>query len=167
MDITGIKKKAKEVILKYRYVVLVLAVGVVLMLLPSGGSDEAEPEQTAQAVQIQPDLAQELSQILSQIEGVGSVKVMLTISAGETTVYHHDETITEGENSTVQRDTVIITDSDRGQSALVEQINPPVYLGAIIVCQGADSAAVRLDIIEAVARVTGLGTDRISVLKMK
>jgi len=49
----------------------------------------------------------------------------------------------------------------------VQQVNPPTYLGAVIVCQGADSASVRLAIVSAVGSVTGLSTDKITVLKMK
>ena len=55
----------------------------------------------------------------------------------------------------------------RKQTGLVQQVNPPTYLGAVIVCQGADSASVRLAIVEAVGSVTGLSTDKITVLKMK
>lgn len=168
MDITVIKKKAAEGILKYRYVILVVAVGLVLMLLPSVGENREGAETVISSTEeTTPDLSLQLSQILSKIDGAGKVEVMLTVAAGETTVYQYDEHITGGESGSIQHDTVIITDNDRGQSALVQQINPPVYLGAIIVCEGADSASVRLSIIEAVARVTGLGTDRISVLKMK
>jgi stage III sporulation protein AG len=64
-------------------------------------------------------------------------------------------------------ETVIITDAQRAQQGLVKQVNPPVYLGAVVVCQGADRASVRLAIVEAVANATGLGADKISVLKMK
>ena len=49
----------------------------------------------------------------------------------------------------------------------MRQENPAQYLGVIVVCEGADSPAVRLAIVEAVSDVTGLGADRISVLKMK
>ena len=38
--------------------------------------------------------------------------------------------------------------------------------GVVIVCQGAENAAVRLDIIRAANAYTGFGTDRITVLKM-
>ncbi|MCD7749970.1 MAG: hypothetical protein LUH42_07955 [Oscillospiraceae bacterium] len=38
--------------------------------------------------------------------------------------------------------------------------------GAAIVCQGADSAAVRLEITEAVRCYTGLGADKIEIFKM-
>jgi stage III sporulation protein AG len=64
-------------------------------------------------------------------------------------------------------DTVIITDSSRNESGLIRQVNPPVYLGAIVLCQGGDRPSVRLAIVDAVSKVTGLGADRISVLKMK
>ncbi|MGN1002105.1 MAG: hypothetical protein ACI4PC_04985 [Oscillospiraceae bacterium] len=39
--------------------------------------------------------------------------------------------------------------------------------GAVVVCQGCDSAKVRLDVTNAVMAYTGLGSDKISILKMK
>ena len=53
------------------------------------------------------------------------------------------------------------------ETGLIKQVNPPKYLGALIVCQGADDPSVRLAVSQAVASVTGISTDRISVLKMK
>lgn len=143
---------------KYRYALLVLAVGLVLMMLPSGN---AEKETVTQTVTVQePDLSQTLSQILSQIEGAGKVSVLLTPASGQETLYQTNE---NGEAS----DTVIISDSSRNESGLVRQVNPPRYLGAIVICQGGDQPTVRLAIVDAVSKVTGLGADRISVLKMK
>ena len=68
---------------------------------------------------------------------------------------------------TTKTDTVTVTDAQRNESGLIRQVNPPVYKGAVIVCQGADNAAVRLAIVDAVGKATGLGADKISVLKMK
>ena len=39
--------------------------------------------------------------------------------------------------------------------------------GALVVCDGADSASVRLAIIQAVSSLTGLGSNKIAVVKMK
>ncbi len=39
--------------------------------------------------------------------------------------------------------------------------------GAVVVCRGADSAEVRLRIVKAVSAYTGLGSDRIVVLRME
>lgn len=38
--------------------------------------------------------------------------------------------------------------------------------GAVVVCDGAEKAGVRLDILHAVASYTGFGSDKITVLKM-
>ncbi len=141
-----------------KFVFLILAVGIAFMLIPSREevTEESEPTQAT----VQRNISEELAQILSQIKGAGKVQVMLTVKTGRTTVYQFDQD-SNGQN------TVIITNADRAQEGLVQRTDPPQYLGAIVVCTGADSAAVRLSIIEAVSKVTGLGTDRISVLKMK
>ena len=39
--------------------------------------------------------------------------------------------------------------------------------GAVVVCDGADKASVRLDVTQAVMVYSGLGSDRIAVCKMK
>lgn len=148
-------KKVTAVVSKYRYAALVLLIGVILMLLPTSKPQEEAPAEPAQQEE-KTDISGELCEILGKIQGVGKVEVMLTVQTGEHTVYQYDD-----------GGTVIVTDEDRAQAGLVEKVESPVYRGAIVVCQGADSPAVRLSVIEAVAKVTGLSTDRITVLKMK
>jgi hypothetical protein len=63
--------------------------------------------------------------------------------------------------------TILTTDSDRNQTGLIHQKNPPVYRGAVVLTQGADDPAVKLAIVDAVGKATGLGADKIAVLKMK
>ena len=48
-----------------------------------------------------------------------------------------------------------------------EVIEPALLRGAIVVCQGAENPKVALSVVQAVAAVTGLSTNRITVLKMK
>ena len=153
-----ILKKITYFVGKNRYAVIVLVIGLILMLLPFGtGKEEIEK---CEPIQEQVRVDQLLEQVLSTIDGVGKVKVMLTVETGESIIYQTDTGATS-------IDTVIITDKDRAEVGLIKQIDPPKYRGAIIVCQGAESAAIRLSIVEAVSKVTGLGADRISVLKMK
>lgn len=168
MDMTAIGTKIMEFVKKYRYVVLVLVIGIALMLIPGGKNEEQQTVVSVAAGVEFEDPTQELTQILSQIRGAGKVQILLTKNAGERTVYQTDQdsSASDGNNS-VRLETVIVTDSDRMEQGLIQQILAPEYRGAIIVCQGADDAAVRLAIVEAVSDVTGLGADRISVLKMK
>lgn len=148
--------KIRGWVLKYRYVLLVLLAGLALMLLPV--STETEPVTAAPMPDTKEDMEARLEGILSRISGAGEVAVMLTESAGETVLYQ-----TDGPDG----DTVLVTDAQRNEAGLVRSREPPRYLGAIVVCRGADSASVRLAIVEAVSNVTGLGSDRISVLKME
>ena len=38
--------------------------------------------------------------------------------------------------------------------------------GVVVICEGADDAAVKLDILRAVASYTGFGSDKITILRM-
>lgn len=167
MDRLSIQSKIKDVFGKYKFVLLILCVGLLLMLLPGKTEEEEITKEPQSIVEKNFDITDQLQNILSRLEGAGRVEVMLTVSTGEMTVYQCDNEVSGGETGSNRQNTVIVTDRDRAQSGLIKQVNPPVYLGAVIVCQGADSAAVRLAVIDAVSKATGLGTDKISVLKMK
>ena len=89
------------------------------------------------------------------------------VSGPETIYQTNEETPLQGGTGTQRRETVLVTDSQRNQSGLILRQTEPKYRGAIILCQGADSATVRLSIVDAVSKVTGLPSHCISVLKMK
>lgn len=161
MDWIAQKENWLETIKKYRYVLLAALIGIFLMTMPERGDGESSE---IVAEETEASFEQSLSEILSKVSGAGEVEVLLTELEGESILYQSDEDITE---SNIRRNTVLITETDRSESGLVQQINPPVYRGAIVLCQGADNARVKLDIMEAVKSVTGLSADHITVLKMK
>ena len=165
MDKLKITEKAAAWLRKYRFAILILAVGAVLIFWPSG--DTETKEQTAHLTVQQQSVSDELTQILGQIKGVGKVRVMLTISTGQETIYQYDEEVHSGENGSNRKQTVTVTDKDRNQQGLVKQIIPAQYMGAVIVCEGADMPAIKLAVVEAVCSVTGLGADKVCVQKMK
>lgn len=145
---------------KYQYVMLVVLLGVFLMLIPQ--REEKTPETAQQQENPAQDLEGELEAILSRISGVGNASVLLTEDSGTDTIYQTDT----GQNQSRQ-DTVIVTDRERDETGLVKQVLPPVYRGALVVCQGGDRPDVRLAVVDAVKSVTGLSSDCIIVLKMK
>lgn len=166
MDWLTLRGKARLWLKEYRYVLLVLFLGIVLMLLPqSKAAEEGDKETLVPETVAEESLQEQLEQLLSIVQGAGKVRVLLTEAAGERVIYQTDGE--ENSQNTKRTDTVILSDSGRAESGLVQQILPPTYQGAVILCQGADSAAVRLALIEAVSNATGLTSDRISVLKMK
>lgn len=167
MDWTGDTTAVIRWVKKYRAVFLVILAGIVFMLFPAEGSSGSTtpirmPEEASLSLQ------QQLEEILSQLEGAGRVRVLLTEAQGSQTHYETRQDRREEETSRqLQTETVILTGSDRSEEGLVSRVDPPVYLGAVVLCQGADSASVRLAVVDAVSAATGLGADKISVWKMK
>lgn len=168
MDVNELKNKALEVIRKHKYALAVVAVGLALMCIPFDFTPETKSNSQVNTQSVEVDsMEQRLADILSRIEGAGKVQVMLTVAASEHTVYQEDTELSGGGADTSRYHTVIIKDAQGNEIGLIQQVIGPKYQGAIVVCQGATKPAVRLAIVEAVSRVTGLGADRISVLKMK
>ncbi len=160
MDLESGREQLVTYIRKYQYFFVILAVGVLIMLVPDKKTEQPVSQSIEMPVQM--DLEEELGNIISQISGVGKAEILLTEARGRETIFQIDS----GQNASNQ-DTVILTDGDRSQAGLVKQVLPPVYRGAVVVCKGADSASVRLAVVEAVMRATGLSSDCITVLKMK
>ena len=81
--------------------------------------------------------------------GTGELHLMLTLeSDGQRTLAESAEESVSG-----------------GEEVVVTRRESPVYRGALVVCQGADRAEVKLAVTRAVAALTGLGADRITVVK--
>lgn len=168
MGIVMTVNKLEKLLNKYRYPILILLIGFILMAIP-GKSRKTTVSESADISQISgATLEVRLSAVLSQVHGAGKVEVVLTPSAGEEVIYQTNQDSSNGDSSNhIKSDTVTITDSDRNQTGLIRQINPERYQGAIILCQGADDPAICLAIVDAVSKATGLGANKISVLKMK
>ncbi|MBE6977207.1 MAG: hypothetical protein E7438_00995 [Ruminococcaceae bacterium] len=168
MDINSWAGRLKGWIMRFRYPILVILAGILLLTLPGKKKENSTATDPVALTGPSEDLTLELTEILQQIKGVGRVQVLLTISKGEQTHYQEDSDQSTDETGTdIRTETVIIRDADDRESALIIQVIPPEYLGAIVVCDGADDASVKLAVLEAVAKATGLRSDRISVLKMK
>ena len=167
MDWLTLRQRTGEFLRKNKYVVAVFLVGLILLMIPDQKVTESTPSVT-ESSHSDSDFSQELEDILSQIQGAGEVRVLLSYSSGPETGYQQKEELPSGtEGGTIRREAIVITDSDRQQSGLVRLELAPRYLGAIVLCQGADSAAIRLAMVEAVSNATGLSSNCISVLKMK
>lgn len=163
MDWIAQKRRLWELLKQYRYVALVILIGLFLLWLPTESTPEPSVASEEPSV-AQTTLQEELSQLLSEVSGAGKVTVLLTQAKGEETLYQEDARVSDTES---QYDTVVITGSDRMETGLIRQVIPPIFQGAVVLCQGADSPQVQLAMVEAVKCATGLTADCITVLKMK
>ena len=149
---------------------LLIGVGVLLLLVPTSHSKE---NSSAVVLNTEEDfsveaLEEKLEHILAQIEGAGQVNVMLTAESGMKRIFAQDGWL-EQENGSIQREseTVVISSGTGTQETVLVQQIYPRFQGALVVAEGGGDPSVRLNLTEAVAALTGLGADKISVCKGK
>ena len=168
MDWDRIIQQTTEYLRKYRYAWLILGIGILLLCIPEKKETYPSVEPAKTEIQQTRELQTQLSELLSRMEGAGKVQVLLTQASGESYRYQTDEEHqTDGDGMDLRKETVIVANENRAQGGLITRVDPPVYLGAVVLCQGADSANIRLALTEAVKSATGLSADKITVLKMK
>lgn len=158
---------------KYKYLLIAIAAGVVLLCIPTG----ADRDRTANTHTID-DAAYDLEQMeekladaISKIDGAGKVKVVLTLKSDWEKVLATDRTAeadkdAESFHQSESFTTVTVNGPEGDEVVVLERIYPK-YQGALVVCQGGDNVWVKTEVLNAVSRLTGLGTDKITVTKMK
>ena len=154
---------------RYRYVLLVLLAGVVLLALPvgSGGAEDAPAEMAEEDFSVEA-LERKLADTLSQVDGAGPVQVMLTVQSGMRRVLAQDSSVDQdGTAITRETETVVVSSGSGTQQAVLLQQIYPQFQGALVVCPGGDDPAVCLKLTQAVSALTGLGSDKISICKGK
>lgn len=189
---TNNKRKIENLVF---FIVLLIITVVAINLIWNGNKNETN-EQTNntskqlattntanQTNQIQSmeetNLETKLEEILSQIQGVGEVKVLINYSESSEVVAMYNETSktsnteetdTSGGTRKIQEtDTQkdIIYQEDNGEKTpITQKIVQPKIEGAIITAKGANQADVKANIIQAVEAVTGLATHKIQVFEM-
>ena len=118
---------------------IALIAGAVLILLSfSDGGDSSESSGTLE--EYKRELEHELTELCSDVDGVGKCKIYVSFSEGEKTEY-------KGSNVTVR--------------------TPPKVLGVTVICEGGDSARVKQEISECITALFDIGSNRICVLKME
>ena len=170
-QLSQLRGQAAQLLRKYRIPLLVFLLGVVLALVP-GRTKKAEAQQltteTADTVFDLSAVQKQMEARLSAIDGAGRVRPMLTLSSGERVVYQTDSrTVTASGSTTQETETVFRQSGGSEKEPAVQSVVYPQYQGALVICDGAERANVRLAVIQAVSSLTGLGSNKIAVVKMK
>ena len=182
----------KEKIENILVFIVILAITIVAINYIWNGDESSkssnevpEAENTNSVVQVSTDTSydeneEKLANILSNIEGVGKVKVLLTYSQTSTYVPIYNENLKESnttetdsaggsrtvEESDSQKEVIYKEDGNGNREPVTQSIISPKIEGAIITAEGANNADVKTAIVQAVEAATGLATHKIQVFKM-
>lgn len=184
------EKKGKR---RIENLVIILIVGIIIIIVASSFTSDGknkkntqEPKGEIALITNEPDdkikkLEQRLESILSEIEGAGTVKVMVTgITDGEVVHAYNqieENSVTEEKDNTDrtgrtdeyrrEQEMVFMEANAGGRVPVIIKSYEPEIKGVVVVADGAGSSIIRQNIKDAVTALTGLPAHKINVLKRK
>ena len=174
IDFAGFGEKGGAVISfakKHWVLIAALILGICLLCVPGNENEKVLTTATEQKPEFSLDEEEKrIEQALEKISGVGEVTVVLTLKSSVEQRVAKDEStqyrsLGEGYELNSESSAVLLQ-GDRAQSPVVLKYVYPEYKGALVVADNAN-AALRLELTNAVAALTGLSTDKISVVPGK
>ncbi len=123
-------------------------------------------------------LSGRLAEILSGVEGVGRVRVEVTLDAGPRVSYHEETRSTDSDTaeadaeggtreiveSTEERSLSVVRSSGGEEIPVVREVEPGQIRGVLVVAEGASDPRVRAELSGAVATLLDVGVHRVTVL---
>ena len=93
---------------------------------------------------------------------------MLSLKESEEAVYAVNVRRTQNSETaqSYESNLTVLSDGSYGETPVTVKRMLPTFRGAVVLCDGADDAAVRLAVTQAVGTVCGIGSDKVTVLKM-
>lgn len=170
----GLKKALKS---KKGFALICVIAVACLLYFSYSGSGSKTAAQTPQPQSFDADayvsaLESRLESVISSISGAGKTKVMLTLD-GSAEYYYQSDVRESGDadgedkhSHSAEFSTVIVKNSDGGESPVISAAGSPAVTGVVVVCRGAGSTEVRESIYNAVKALLGIPANRICVLKM-
>ncbi len=158
--------------------VLILILGIAALVLSeltdsrTASADTAET--TSENVNFSDyteSLENRLTSIISAMNGVGRVKVMVTIASGSENIYLRDSNSGEshdadGKSNIDRKDEYVIVDDGKGENGIIVRVAEPEIRGVAVVCDGARNEAVVSQIVDAVTALLDISSARVSVTPM-
>ncbi len=155
-----------------RLLVVLGAIGVLLILLSeiklpvNKVKDSATVSFSGNYSEYVKGLENELSEIISSINGVGTCKVMITLKNTNEKFYAQNIENSYSDSSNSKNNEYVIYESENGDSPILLKENFPAIEGVAVVCSGGDNNAVRENIINCVCALFNLPANRVSVSKL-
>lgn len=178
MDKKELIQKIESLGTKKIVLIFVLGIALIVFSFPSSGKktakntkDSESSEDVSSTDAYVKKQEQRLVAALKNVEGVGKVKVMITLKSSKESVVNKDtpyEESTKKDEKSVKEDeeTVLIDKNGEKVPYIVKEVEPEVE-GVVVVAQGGGSDIVNQNIVDAVSVLFHISSYKIKVLKME
>lgn len=166
----GLFKKLKSI--KHIEVIIAVVLGAIILLVYfstfSNKSSENTAYESTSTTEYASMLESKLSKVLSQINGAGTVSVMITLASGPEYIYATNNEEERNTNTSGNSTTTVTTTTSEpivisNDIVVVKEIMPAVS-GVIVVASGAGSTNVKLEILKAIQALLDVPQANIEVL---
>ncbi len=165
---------------KLLLIVALAGVGVLLLVmsewLSAGGEEKTAKAETVGSdpylLEYRTALEESLKKTVSSIDGAGICTVMVTLDCTVENIYAQNQNTENGAHEeessyTGTSDYVIVKSGSSTEQGLLLTVLQPKVRGVAVVCEGGDSFIVKQAITEAVTALFSVGSNQVSVAKMK
>ena len=136
-------------------------------LFPENISEKEEQEFTSYDVTKKEEvLEKRLSEAISQINGAGKTKVMLTFDSSEEFLFAGNSEEEKDVTKTETKSEFVIIEGKNGEEPLLIKTNEAKIRGVLVICEGGDNPLIKETIIEAVCALLNISSNKVSVAKM-
>ena len=134
--------------------IAVFAAGVLLLALSgtSGTSQKKETDDSAAVASLERSLESRAQKLLSGVNGVGKVKVLVTV---DTLQEYRCAQNTLDENGRIKTEYVIVENGGEKTGLVLTVVSPKVR-GVAVACEGGDSARVRQEVVNLMCAAFGV-----------
>lgn len=143
-----------------RLILIILIIGVIIMLFPSFIKSEPKYDKPSAVI----DEEERLCRILSEVNGAGKVSVMITYygTTEKDIAYEVKTASSDGIRASEDKKAVM-----SGSEPMVVKETYPDVKGVIVTAQGAESAAVKRKLTEAVTAALDIPEYRVCICRSK
>ena len=141
---------------RWRRFVIIAGIAAIALLflstvIPAGGAQQPQDSSAEDAARVERELEQRLTDIISQIDGVTSPQVMVTLDRTSERVFAEEVKSSSSGALTGSKD------------ALEKSVILPKVRGVAVVCGGAENMLVREKVVNTAARVLDIGVSQVYV----
>lgn len=162
---------------KGRRIMIAAALAVMLLLLLSSSScgRKSNSEISVQAARgedisaMEKDLERRLERLLSEIDGIGSVSVMVTVDTSSRLIYDRNiktegsqQSGSDSSSESFEKQTEVVLAGSSKDPLQIGTVQPQVR-GAAVVCSGASDPVIRERVANTVAKALNIGISRVYV----